>query len=220
MKFDFKLIGRYLGQKEFWSKAGYTALGAVAGEVLPAMIQGLGGRKEDGNYRIDMSGALGNFASGSIVTAIGLGFDKPYIALGTLITKGTKLLYVYGNPYIAKIFNSPIPPATKNSIQVSASLPAVGVQDDMPAPAGMEYVTRPDGTKILVSSGPSGETVNDSMPLQLEPANVASANVRYGPNPLADYSNNPFNLAGFNAASLNDDWEEFANGVAYGNITL
>lgn len=218
--FSLKNISRLLGDKEFYKKIGWTVGGAVAGEVLSATIQGLSGPDGKGGYKFDMSGFKGDVISGVLVGGLGLAFDKPYIAVGTVATKAMKQVYIHGNPMLVNTVGSPIPPASKDGVyfNIDNLLPS-GVGDasmSLPnntVPAGMELIAQPDGSQILVSSGQSGETMSDYSNSPL--ADYSNAPLEdYSNTPLSDYSSSPFT----NGMTLSDNWENFAQEVANGRF--
>lgn len=214
MDFKFSRIGQALSSKELWKNIGWGAAGAVAGEALGAIVQGISGKDGKGGYNIDLSGIKGDIVTGSVVTAIGLGFNKPQVAIGTMTVKAMKGFYLYGNPLLAKTVGSPIPPSKKNDyMPLDAAMDklneaANSVSDEIYSnntftepPAGMEFITAPDGVRRLVSSGKAGTTMNDY-------SNEPLAD--YSNEPLKDYSNIPladFTSNPFNEYSLNDNMD-------------
>lgn len=218
MTFDWKRIGAAFSKKENWKTLGWTVAGGITGEVLGATIQGFGGKNADGSYKMDMSGIKGDLITGGITSAIYFGFDIPAGAVGTLAVKGMKQFYLHGNPQLAKLVGSPIPPVKKDD-QHFIEPPAAAVSDEPFAldtmtavPAGMRQITRPDGQPILVSAGTTGETVNDYSNVPLADYSNTPLN-DYSNVPLADYSQSPF---GRRSSSLSDDsaamLEMMANG--------
>jgi len=223
MSFSLKNISAILGNKEFWKNAGWTVLGGAGGEVLSATIQGLSKPDGQGGYNFDMSGFKGDVISGVLVGGLGLAFNKPFVAVGTIATKAMKQVYIHGNPMLVKTVGSPIPPASKEGTQyfnIGAfpnMIPAGAMNDESMAlpnntvPAGMELIAQPDGSRILVSNGASGETISDysNSPLA-DYSNSPLAD--YSNTPLSDYGNSPF----YTGYALNDDMENFAQEVANG----
>lgn len=226
MNFKFDRIPKGLGSKEMWKTLGFTLLGGAGGEILGAAIQGISGRRPDGSYRIDLSGWTGDLVTGGLVAAIGLGFDRPAVAVGTLAVKGMKQVYLHGNPILARTVGSPIPPVRKddnilNSAQASTVNDVINSGDMLAAPAGMQFITRPDGTKVLVSNGSAGETVNDYSVTPLSEY-ATSPLSEYATSPLSEYATSPLSeYAGnpFGSFSLNDEFsEDFAEQIANGNF--
>lgn len=132
--------------KKLGQDVAYTACGALTYTLVPTFLQGVFGK--------NMSGWKGTLTGVAAGTALGLGFNKPPIALGAIATFMTHLIYVYGNDTISGIFGSPIfafDPGTE-------LLDNTGMANSTALPPGYGYYDLGNGRQVI---GTSTATMND-----------------------------------------------------------
>ncbi len=138
--------------KHFAETVGLAAIGATSYVLIPTLLQAMTKR--------DLTGWRGfgiGLASASI---IGLGLNKPEIAIGALAASGTHLLYSKGSQAVKNMTGVPLyrMAAEGTEAQLQDRLLAGRLYDDVGTnqlPAGTELVQLPDGrTELAYTATP------------------------------------------------------------------
>jgi len=138
-KFSTANIKRNANSKNL-AEIGKMALSVIVAEMIPSVVQSIGGYKADGQPRISASGPVWDISTGLLATAVAYGFDKPAYGNAILMTKGVKAAYLYLNPQYAKITKTPMfLPAAANAVVTQTAITDGGMADSVP-------VTMPDGS--------------------------------------------------------------------------
>lgn len=199
MKFNSKNIFKFLNKKNVIEGLKIGTAVAVT-EAIPAVIQGIAGKNEDGTPKLNMTGQVPNLVSGAIAAAVFAGYGKPQYSGAILLVKSIKLLNTVANPVVFKATGTPmILPSTKQSGVVTME----GVSDGNMETRKMKL---PDGSFIDVVVNKSA-TDGMSDDFQSIPFEAGVSDYESDFRQLSDnYAGEPLN-DNFSGNPLSDDFQ-------------
>jgi len=144
-------------------KLAYGIVGGVLYPIIPTLIMGMSGQKvtqnADGSTamspNIDMNGWTGLLTGGLGTVLIGMVANKMEIAYGGIAAMTTHLMYVKANDKIVQMIDSPIFAFDKSVLTGGNAN-----MHDGELPAGLDYITLPNGQRVVGQSAPLDDYTN------------------------------------------------------------